>query len=161
MHTTGGRTNSPEYGATIVEFALVLPLLLLLLFGIVEFGRFVAVSTAVETASREAARFATAVGGSPPHYTDCDGIRAAGQDLAVITTIDQIDITYDGGPASAPLSVDCQGGAVPTVAAIRSGDRVIVTATETFRSVVPIIGDFIGTITITSTDARTIFKGSL
>ena len=161
MRKLGGNRVRFDDGATIVEFAVVFPLLLLLLFGIIEFGRFVAVSTAVETASREAARFASAVGASPPQYTDCTAIRSAGQSLAIITDIDQIDIVYDSGPGTALLPVDCQGGTLPSVGAVASGDRVVVTATKTFDSIVPIIGDFIGTVTITSTDSRTIFKGSL
>ena len=155
------RLRLDESGAALVEFALVLPLFVLQLFGLIEFGRFVAVSTAVETASREAARFASAVGGSPPQYTDCAAIRGAGQDLAVITEIDQIDIVFDSGPGTPLLPVDCQGGTLPTPSAVASGDRVVVTATETFRSVVPILSNIIGTVTVTSTDSRTIFKGSL
>lgn len=157
------RLHLNDAGAALVEFALALPLFLLLVFGLIEFGRYVAVSTAVETASREAARYASAVGGTPPQYTDCDAIRNAGQDLAVITDIDQIDIDYDSGPpGTVPLGVDCDGvDNLPTATDITSGDRVVVTATETFESVVPIIGDIIGTITITSTDSRTIFKGDL
>ena len=161
MRISGGNENHSDDGATIVEFAVVFPLLLLLLFGIIEFGRFVAVSTAVETASREAARFASAVGAPTPQYTDCPAIRSAGQSLAIITDIDQIDIVYDSGPGTALLPVDCQGGTLPSVGAVASGDRVVVTATKRFDSIVPIIGDFIGTVTITSTDSRTIFKGSL
>jgi hypothetical protein len=150
-------------GATIVEFALVFPLLLLLLFGVVEFGRFIAVSAAVETASREAARFGSAVGGTTPKYLDCVGIRAAGQRLTVVTEIDasEIDIEYDAGPGTGLLGPNCQLGPAPSAAAISSGDRIVVTVTDTFESVVPIIGNFIGAVEITSTDARTIFKGSL
>ena len=156
------RLHLNDAGATLVEFALALPLFLLLVFGLIEFGRYVAVSTAVETASREAARYASAVGGTPPQYTDCDAIRNAGHDLSVITDIDQIDIVYDSGPGTGS-KLACQGPLwpLPTPGALSSGDRVVVTATESFQSVVPIIGNIIGTVTITSTDSRTIFKGSL
>lgn len=161
MRTTGGKTRRTDGGATVVEFAIALPLFLLLLFGLIEFGRFVAVSTAVETASREAARFASAVGGTPPQYTDCAAIRDAGQRLSVMADIDQIDIVFDSGPGTPLLVPDCQGGPAPTVTDISAGDRVVVTATETFQSGVPLIGNIIGSFTITATDARTIFKGSL
>ena len=43
-------------GQTIIEFAMVLPILLLVLFGITEFGRAIMVSNVLSTASREGAR---------------------------------------------------------------------------------------------------------
>jgi len=45
-------------GQSIVEFALVLPILLLVLFGITEFGRAIMVTNILHTASREGARLA-------------------------------------------------------------------------------------------------------
>ncbi len=45
-------------GNATVEFALVLPLLLLVLFGITEFGRALMTTNILYTASREGARFA-------------------------------------------------------------------------------------------------------
>lgn len=45
-----------ERGAAAVEFALVLPVLLLLVFGIVEFGRAYNIQTSVTAAARQGAR---------------------------------------------------------------------------------------------------------
>jgi len=45
-------------GNSIVEFALVLPILLLVLFGITEFGRMIMTTNILNTASREGARLA-------------------------------------------------------------------------------------------------------
>jgi hypothetical protein len=45
-------------GQSVVEFALVLPVLLLVLFGITEFGRAIMVTNILNTASREGARLA-------------------------------------------------------------------------------------------------------
>lgn len=49
-------------GQTLVEFALVLPLLLLLLFGIIEFGRIFQAKLVVTSAAREGARRAIVSG---------------------------------------------------------------------------------------------------
>lgn len=49
------RSNS---GNAVVEFALVLPILLLVLFGITEFGRMIMTTNVLNTASREGARLA-------------------------------------------------------------------------------------------------------
>jgi len=45
-------------GQSLVEFALVLPLLLLILFGITEFGRAIMTKNVLHSASREGARLA-------------------------------------------------------------------------------------------------------
>lgn len=58
-------------GQALVELALILPILLLLIFGVVEYGRIFSAYLAVTTASREGARVAT-VGA-----TDTDIIAAA------------------------------------------------------------------------------------
>lgn len=50
-------TRTKETGAVAVEFALILPLLLVLLFGIVEFGLLLYNQQVITNASREGARF--------------------------------------------------------------------------------------------------------
>src|SRR5690554_2480659 len=75
-----GNGKRGEAGASLVEFAIVAPLLFLLLFGVIEFGRLLATHTSVYTAAREGARYATATGEDPsgtPRYVDCDGIKDA------------------------------------------------------------------------------------
>ena len=69
--------ESPKTKAQgMVEFALVLPILLLIIFGTIEFGRMIAFQSSVTLASREAARYAASVGevSGTPHYADCGGI---------------------------------------------------------------------------------------
>ena len=50
-------------GATMVEFAMVLPVFVLLLFGIIEFGRYFFVQHTLQFATREGTRLAL-VGGT-------------------------------------------------------------------------------------------------
>jgi Flp pilus assembly protein TadG len=45
-------------GNSVIEFALVLPILLLVVFGITEFGRAIMVTNVLNSASREGARLA-------------------------------------------------------------------------------------------------------
>lgn len=58
------RPRPRDRGAAAVETALVLPLLLMLVFGIIDFGRLLNAQLTVSAAAREGAR-AAAIGGSP------------------------------------------------------------------------------------------------
>ena len=48
--------GSPDRGAVAVEFAIMLPLLLLLIFGIIDFGRALNAQVTITQAAREGAR---------------------------------------------------------------------------------------------------------
>lgn len=54
--------NTSESGSATVEFALVLPIFLLLIFGMIEFGRLLSVQHLLNTAAREGARMASLPG---------------------------------------------------------------------------------------------------
>jgi Flp pilus assembly protein TadG len=54
-----GSLRRPRAGATVVEMALMLPLFILIVVGIIEFGRAFMVQQMVTNASREGARHAT------------------------------------------------------------------------------------------------------
>lgn len=61
---TTGR-NADERGAAAVEFALILPVLVLLLFGIIEFGRGYNAKVEITGAAREGARVLALDSGDP------------------------------------------------------------------------------------------------
>jgi len=50
------RTRRDDRGAVMVEFAIVLPVLLLILLGIIEFGRAYNAQVSIQAAAREGAR---------------------------------------------------------------------------------------------------------
>jgi Flp pilus assembly protein TadG len=61
------KASSGQRGAAVVEFAIVLPLLLLIAFGIFEFGRAIYVYNTLVKATRDAARYYAAhQPGNPP-----------------------------------------------------------------------------------------------
>jgi Flp pilus assembly protein TadG len=65
-------------GATVVEFAVVSPLFLLFIFGLIEFGRYVMVQQALTNAAREGSRTAALVTTSNPELVNTavhDGLR--------------------------------------------------------------------------------------
>jgi Flp pilus assembly protein TadG len=154
--TIQGPARSPrpraERAQGMVEFALVLPLLLLLVFGIIELGRLMVIYTSVAAASREGARYGSAAGTSDngvPYYLDTAGIQAAVRRMTVLTAPDSIIITYDHGPGTAQFTPTTSGD-------VRLRDRINVTVTALYD---PILGlTPIQPFTISSTTSRTIVK---
>lgn len=147
-------------GQGLLEFALVLPILLLLMLGIIEFGRLFFMYSSVSNAAREAARYGITVGtsgSSLPHYLDCDGIAATAAEMATLAEIN-VTIGYDNGGTI--YRGDC-----PTVSAlaqsgnnpVETGDRIVITTTTTFVPIVPLVQ--IPPISFEASTARTILRG--
>jgi hypothetical protein len=77
----GLRDRQKEHGASLVEFALLAPLLILLLFGIIEFGWLFGQYNDVKHGAREGARLAAVDGGDSAQIsnyvcTTMDGLSA-------------------------------------------------------------------------------------
>ncbi|MCU1440627.1 MAG: TadE family protein [Rhodoglobus sp.] len=64
-----------ERGAAVVEFALILPILIVLILGLIEFGRIFNVQISITNAAREAAR--TMAIENDPALARADAINAA------------------------------------------------------------------------------------
>ena len=141
---------------------MAIPIILLLILGLVEFGRFIATTSTVTNASREAARYATTTGigdNGVERYADCRGMRDAGNELGVIGTPDTISLNFDHGPGTTVFAT-CDGVDSIDPSSIVAGDRVISTARAQFDSIIPLIGNFIGSTIIEETTIRSINKGS-
>ncbi len=108
-----------ERGQDLVEFALIFPILFLILMGIFDMGRAIYYSSVLHNAAREGARYASI---SP---TDTAGIDAAVQALAVGIAPNDLDITI----------TPVRGG---------SYDLVEVAVTYDMPIVTPLIGAFFG-----------------
>jgi Flp pilus assembly protein TadG len=63
------RRRRRSRGQALTEFALILPIFAILLFGLIDFARFVFLANALNNGAREGARFA-AVSVGPPVCTD-------------------------------------------------------------------------------------------
>jgi hypothetical protein len=140
--------------------AVVLPLLLLVVLGIFEFGRYIAETNTVANASREAARYAIATGpgnGGVPRYADCDGMRTSAKQFGVLGRPEDGNITLQYEDDSGTVFLACSGSSV-VPEDIANGDRISVTVNRPFRVIVPIIGNFLDGLVIESTTKRTIVK---
>ena len=60
------RTPARRRGATLVEFALVMPVFLMFLFGILEYARYLMMHQLLHNAARDAARWGVVRSNSPP-----------------------------------------------------------------------------------------------
>ncbi len=83
-------------GQGLVEFALAMPVFLLLVLGVIEFGRLLAVVTSVTTAAREAARYGSAAGDNVngiPFYQDTQGMRDAAKRVGFFAGIQDADVS--------------------------------------------------------------------
>lgn len=110
-----------QKGQSLVETALVIPILLLILFGIVDFGRIFHAYLTLDHAGREAARVAT-VGAE-------DGVIGA-KILSATSTLTN-SVTYSISPGTR-----------------KSGDEATITITYPVDFLTPIIGQIIGTFNI-------------
>jgi Flp pilus assembly protein TadG len=112
-----GRGAQDTTGAAAVEFALVLPIILLLLFGIIEFGRAWNVRQTLTDAAREGARLAAVGNGVIPQGTLEDSVRKIVRAAAERAALDlsKLDITTQGvsGGGGTPTTVNLRYGYTP------------------------------------------------
>ena len=144
-----------ENAQTMVEFALVFPILLLITYGLMEVGRMMLINAEVYTAAREGARY----GATASNFKDCVGIREAASRLLFL--VPRTDITtqilYDHGPSGTPVQLCASDNTYTGPANLTLLDRIVVSVDVFFR---PMIGDFLGIdgFNIHTTNFRTILK---
>ncbi len=142
---------------SMVEFALVLPILLLVILGIIEVGRLIFFYASVFGATREAARYGTAAGENPtgtPYYLDTEGMRAAAVRIGFFAGVkpSDVQIWYDLGPEDdRHVTPDPYPEDMPT-----TWMRVVVRVTAFFNPAAPLV-NFTG-IPVSFTTSRTIMR---
>jgi Flp pilus assembly protein TadG len=112
-----------EKGQSLVEFALIVPVLVLLLLGIMDFARIFHAYLTIDHAGREAARAAS-----------------IGKDIAAITSI----------AVNQGSSIGLTTGQV-TVASGSSGTNATITITYPITFLTPLIGSVVGPLTLKDT----------
>jgi hypothetical protein len=156
---TASKTVPGDRGQGLVEFAIITPVLLLLIMGIIEFGRLMVAFSSVSTASRDAVRYAASVGettGGTPHYQDCLGIRAAAEQIALfVDPVIVIQYDADGPGGAAPVEY-CQVGKSVDPIQVSLGTQISVTVTDVYEPLLPIVQ--LPSIPIASETARTVLR---
>ena len=124
-------------GQTLVELALVLPVFILLIAGIFDFGRAIYGYNTVLNASREAARVAIV------HQTDST-IKQQAVDHAVALGLSASDVTVDYRTTAAP---ETPNSCLANVGTPRIVECVAVVRVDyTYEASIPIITALVGTI---------------
>ena len=130
-----GRLRRSERGAAIIEMAVLSPLLLVLVFGVGDFGRVMYHAITLTNAARAGAAYGSQSNG---HSTDSAGITLAAQEeaqnLGTITVTTQQICECTGGTVTACSTASCSGYGAPM-------SFVEVTTSDTF---VPLTGSFPG-----------------
>jgi Flp pilus assembly protein TadG len=130
----------------ILEFAIVLPILLLLTYGLIEVGRLLFIYSSVNNAARQAARAGSTSGIDPtynvPRYQACAAMRQIANSLDFLNAFTDADISiqYYRGAGSlddaGKYYAACNGTTNTTVNPAQ-GDRIVVTISTTFTPLVP------------------------
>ncbi|MBK8418938.1 TadE/TadG family type IV pilus assembly protein [Candidatus Villigracilis saccharophilus] len=151
-----------KHAQAMVEFALALPILLILVFGLMETGRLIFIYASTVSAAREAVRYGSAMGRNAdnvPLYQDCEGIRRAAQTVGFINSFDDADIqiTYDGGiddDTGAEIPLNPANPSCGSFSSVKNGDRIKISVSTQWEPIVSIVP--LEPFTITSTSERTI-----
>jgi hypothetical protein len=156
-----GRAGRP-WGQSLVEFSLILPIFLVLLFGVVDAGRFVYLASVTSQAAREAARVASVeaswMGSSDPSCGTVGGPTCP----ANVTALKR-DITAAAnrmvkpfGPITTVYFACTSPGSAPTgswttqsCGTNASTNLVSVRIVLTLAPVTPVIGQLVGSVTTT------------
>ena len=122
------KKQTNQQGQSMVEFALVLPILVLLLFAMIEFGRLWETMNVMTSAAREAARVAATTA------PDVNQTQAAALNLLNAGNINNAVIFVAGPDANQNVTVTVQVNYVPLSGAIVPGiGNFNLTRTSTMR----------------------------
>lgn len=140
------RTRSS--GQTLLEFALVIPVFLLLLFGLLDIGRAVYINNALAQAAREAARWGSVPDWSAKATTEglaC--VSSPSREACVADHAKKVVVAVPSPTATATCS-DVNG----TTQSCGGRDQVLIVRISTqVQMFTPVIGQMLGTQTYSAT----------
>lgn len=156
-----GKRDAVSKGQAIVEFAIVLPILLVVLVGLLEVGRYVFIYSAATNASRNAVRYASAVGRDDDHgltkYNYCEGIKQIALDSTYLVPDNSIVVEIEYINGSGTKIGECNlwnASQVDPDYKYTNGDRVVVSVTVPYKPMVNLVP--IEPIDIEAVSTRTI-----
>lgn len=146
-----------EQGQALVEFALTLPILLLLTLGIIDLARLMFAYTHVIDAARQGVRYGIVTGldRDVHQFLDCDGIEQSVLDLPGLVNPDDttVDIFYEEA-RTGQFKTDCVPGL--DLWDVDHGDVLAVRVRGAITPLTPVLLMFTDTLPFTYTARRTI-----
>ena len=132
-----------SHGQGFVEFALILPVLLLIMLGIIEFGYVFTAYASLFSAAREGVRYGVV------NPMDVSGIVASAEQKVFLADPDSVDVVvrYDDGPDT-PQFTD--------PARVQIGNRVLVHVTCDLPTITPVIQPIVAALPVHTQAARTV-----
>ncbi len=124
-------------GQALVEFAVVLPIFVFLLFGLIDIGRLVYVNNAIAQAAREAARWGSVQGRSAS--------------VASRATIQSYALNSMAAVPDATVTVTCEDVTGTTLTECSSVDLLAVQVSSQVSLLTPVIAQLMGTQTYNAT----------
>jgi hypothetical protein len=151
------RNSKKTIGQSFAEFAMAIPVLLVVTIGLLEVGRLLFIYSSTVTAARQAVRYGMVTGVNEsgiPRYQDCLGIRSAAKEVGFIQEIQDsdIDIQFDTGPGTTPFAT-CNGVDILAVQPY-NGDRMVVSVSSDYTPIFRLVP--LEPFTIESSSSRTI-----
>jgi Flp pilus assembly protein TadG len=133
------RERAPRLGQAMVEFALLVPVLLLLLVVAIDFGRLFATYVAVNNAAREGAAFASA---HPTQITSADN---PDPENATYRARQEVENPSDARFTAVSVGTPtCNPSPCPTVLGTGGGSTIKITVSTPFGFFTPIISAVLG-----------------
>ena len=161
-HPFGRGMRRDGHGQGLVEFALVFPVIVLILFGVFDFGRAIYAYNTIANAARQGARVA-AVNQVVTANTRCNedmpvedpsnpdwSVLACAASSAVSLGVQTSDVVVAYAPPASTPKLACPSP--PSITSqVSVGCIVSVTVTYKWTPNTPVIGNILGPITLTST----------
>lgn len=167
------KINQKTKGQAMAEFALTIPVFLLLVFGIIELSRFFLVYSSVFTAVREATRYGSSVGDEGVlNYLDCSEIAETAARTGHFGGVQKelVQISYESvapesdesrtivascpnnDPGTVPEITDCEDDCeyFPSL-----GDRIYIEIATNYESLLGVVPN----LTVDASNGRTIMMG--
>jgi Flp pilus assembly protein TadG len=163
------RSRRRQRGQTLVEFALVIPVFLVLIFGLIDGSRLVFMNSTLSQAAREGARQASVeaswVGSAEGSCNTTAGpICPATVDVLTTHVVSAVNRMTTLGPVSSSnVYISCDATTAPTgtwtgqsCTSRTTGGYVSVRASASFTAITPVIGQILGTISLSGSATMTI-----
>jgi TadE-like protein len=157
-NSIAGRPPGAGRGQSVVEFALILPVMLLLLAGAIDLGRAFYAYVAVENAAKEGALYGARHPLCATESATCPDPR----NVPWIVENEAANLKDGSGNSLLTTAVSCRtpaGGLVQPLNDCTNGNIYVVSVTSSFRLITPILGDLTSSnLTLGATSEATVVE---